>query len=74
MSGFFSSSARAFIRFIGLDQEKLPSPFKNGLEDAIIPGGKAEQVSFIFPMRRDTGSCSPKNSQRLKTLIPGPVG
>ncbi|KAF7854575.1 hypothetical protein EAF04_010384 [Stromatinia cepivora] len=44
MSRFFSSSARVLIKFIGFDKEKLPTAFRGGLDHALIPGGKAEQV------------------------------
>lgn len=46
MSRFFSSSARAFIKYIGFSKEKLPTVFKEGLDEAVKPGGKAEQVSW----------------------------
>ena len=48
MSRLFSSSARALIKFIGFDTEKLPIFFKQGLENAIKSGGKAEQVSWLL--------------------------
>lgn len=47
MSRFFSTSARALVRFLGFKVENLPDPFDSAVKTFTAPGGSAEQVDNI---------------------------
>ncbi|KAG8408171.1 hypothetical protein J3459_018133 [Metarhizium acridum] len=43
MSRFFSTTARALVRFIGFKVEDLPQPYNNAVKKFTSRGGSAEQ-------------------------------
>ncbi|KAG8414794.1 hypothetical protein J3458_008704 [Metarhizium acridum] len=46
MSRFFSTTARALVRFIGFKVEDLPQPYNNAVKKFTSRGGSAEQSSY----------------------------
>lgn len=44
MSGPFRISARALIRFLGFDVDRLPPVFKGAIGEFTVKGGSAEKV------------------------------
>ena len=49
MSGVFTSSKEALIKFSGYDKKKLPLAYEQGVDKVLENGGKAEQVGQILP-------------------------
>ncbi|OTA94875.1 hypothetical protein M434DRAFT_394247 [Hypoxylon sp. CO27-5] len=43
MSRFFSSSARALVKFLGYNVDKLRKPYSSAVKKFTAPGGSAEQ-------------------------------
>lgn len=44
---FFSFTARALVKFLGFDKEKLPPTYKTAVEAFTKPGGSAEEVQYL---------------------------
>ncbi|EFY86150.1 hypothetical protein MAC_07815 [Metarhizium acridum CQMa 102] len=50
MSRFFSTTARALVRFIAFKVEDLPQPYNNAVKKFTSRGGSAEQLQLSTPL------------------------